>query len=273
MEATTRRQVYGIDFSGAKDAGKKIWIASGVPAGDTLRIDNCCRAGDLPDSSRRRDQSLTALRNFIAGETKAAFGLDFPFGLPQDLVDEGSWEDFILEFPHRYPDAGAFRQACREAGDGRELKRVTDVESQTPFSPYNLRLFRQTYHGIRDVLYPLVRDDLARVLPMQAPVQDKPWILEVCPASTLKQQGLYLSYKGKSDQHRATRARILEALEGTGVLTIQKQATRSAILEGTGGDALDSVIAAFVTFKVLPDGNSPAVGDNDPYALEGYVYI
>jgi len=32
------RAIYGIDFSGAKDAGKKIWIAKGTPKGKGLLI-------------------------------------------------------------------------------------------------------------------------------------------------------------------------------------------------------------------------------------------
>jgi hypothetical protein len=34
----------GIDFSGAKDAGKKIWIAEGVVKTDSLLIEDCFKA-------------------------------------------------------------------------------------------------------------------------------------------------------------------------------------------------------------------------------------
>jgi hypothetical protein len=40
----TRHHIYGIDFSGAKDAGKKIWIAKGIVKGETLLIEDCFRA-------------------------------------------------------------------------------------------------------------------------------------------------------------------------------------------------------------------------------------
>ena len=33
--------IYGIDFSGAQDAGKKIWIAEGVVKTDSLLIEDC----------------------------------------------------------------------------------------------------------------------------------------------------------------------------------------------------------------------------------------
>ncbi len=31
-----------------------------------------------------------------------AFGLDFPFGLPYALVEQESWEEFIIAFPNLY---------------------------------------------------------------------------------------------------------------------------------------------------------------------------
>ncbi len=197
MGVTNYRRICGIDFSGAKDAGKRIWIASGTVERDSLLIEECYRAKDLPGSGKDRDQCLAALRDFIGRESASALGLDFPFGLPQALVKhKKSWEDFVLSFPGDYFAPEEFRRLCREAAGGHELKRLTDQETQTPFSAYNLRLYRQTYYGIRDVLHPLVRDQLACVLPMQSALPGKPWILEICPASTLKRKGLYSSYKG-----------------------------------------------------------------------------
>ncbi len=268
-----RERVYGVDFSGAKDAGKKIWIASGIIEEDTLRIDECRRADTLPGSGKSRSQCLTALRDFIAREKACALGFDFPFGLPRPLVKQESWEDFVLSFPGDYSSPEEFRRVCREAAGGRELKRVTDRESRTPFSPCNLWLYRQTYYGIRDLLYPLVRDHLACVLPMQTALPDRPWVLEICPASTLKRQGLYLSYKGGTDAHHTARVLVLERLEAIGALSTPTQAVRSAILEDRGGDALDSVIAAFATFRALRDPALLAVEGNEAYALEGYVYV
>ncbi|MBC8492937.1 MAG: DUF429 domain-containing protein [Chloroflexi bacterium] len=267
-----RNRAYGVDFSGARDAGKRIWIAVGRDEGKSLRIEACHRADTLPGSGRHRDTVLAALRDFIAKEPTSVFGLDFPFGLPKALVTQDSWARFVLDLPDHYQSADAFRHACREVAEGRELKRLTDAESQTPFSPYNLRLYRQTYHGIRDVLHPLVRDQQACVLPMQRASSGKPWILEICPASTLKQQGLYMFYKGKTDAHRMARARILESLEMAGHLVIATQAIRSLILDDHGGDALDSVIAAFATSRALRNPTLLTVERDEVYALEGRVY-
>jgi hypothetical protein len=189
-------RIFGVDFSGATDAGKKVWIACGVNEGTRLCIVECMRGDTLPGSAAGRERCLAALRDLIAAESACAFGLDFPFGLPRVLVAQADWKDFILSFPTMYPDAEAFRQACRSAAEGREHRRLTDRQSRTPFSPYNLRLYRQTYFGLREVLYPLVRDRQAAVLPMQRPCRDKAWVLEICPASTLKREGLYPSVQG-----------------------------------------------------------------------------
>lgn len=273
MENMRQRRIYGVDFSGAKDAGKKIWIAGGVIEGEMLRIEACRRADTLPGSGKPRDQCLKALRGFIASEEEYVFGFDFPFGLPRALVKQENWEDFVLAFPDEYPSAEAFREICRTAAGGRELRRVTDVESQTPFSPYNLRLFRQTYYGIRDVLRPLVQNQLVRVLPVQGVQPGKPWILEICPASTLKRESLYLQGYKQGDEGYAARARILEGIEATGILSIASSAVRSAILDEPHGDALDSVIAAFATLRALSNPAALSVDSGVNYTLEGLVYV
>ena len=40
----TPHYIYGIDFSGAQDAGKKIWIAKGIIEENTLLIEDCFKA-------------------------------------------------------------------------------------------------------------------------------------------------------------------------------------------------------------------------------------
>jgi hypothetical protein len=263
------RRVYGVDFSGAADAGKKIWITQGVLEGEALHVEACYRGADLPGSGVERDRCLVALRDFIAGEKAGAFGLDFPFGLPRDLVEADTWYDFAVSFPDRYVNSEAFREACRTAANGSELRRVTDRESRTPFSPYNLRLYRQTYFGVRDVLAPLVRERSASVLPMQTAASDKPWVLEICPASTLKRESLYRPYKGNSRAHREERAQILAVIEQAAPLSVP-EVVRPVILENTDGDALDSVLAGFAVLRAL---RNPAVVGASVHTVEGYVYV
>ncbi|MDI6890439.1 MAG: hypothetical protein QMC83_05785 [Thermodesulfovibrionales bacterium] len=264
-------RIYGVDFSGAAKAGKKIWISSGIIEGGALKIDDCFSGTMLPDSGIGRDHCLIALINFIARKRDSAFGLDFPFGLPRCLFYENSWEEFILSFPEKYPNQDIFRDICYKLAGNSEIKRVTDKENSTPFSPYNLRLYKQTYFGIRGVLHPLVRNHLVCVLPMQRIKSGKPWILEVCPASTLKRENLYFPYKNK--RHKKVREHILKEIEAKGVLSIQSSRIRSEIADDDEGNALDSIIAAFATFRALLSPFRLFVKKDSIYALEGYVFV
>jgi len=267
--------VHGVDFSGAADAGKRIWIASGVVSSGGLRIEQCRPARELPDSGRGRDQALAALRGFLGTQGSCAVGLDFPFSIPAELIQPPakSWEVFARSFATAYPNPVVFRSRCRAAGAGRELRRVTDYQTRTPFSAYNLRLYRQTYFGIRDLLAPLVADGSVCVLPMQRPRPGRAWLLEICPASTLKRQDLYRSYKGRSDRHRSARERIVQALEETEAVSFAATAVRSVVLKNAGGDALDSVVAAFATWRALGHPSTLRAAPNSPYALQGRVYV
>jgi hypothetical protein len=266
-----RRRIHGVDFSGAADAGQKIWIATGVNVGETLHIQECQRGDMLPGSGRKRWQCHEALVDMIAHDKMGVFGLDFPFSLPRILIPYGRWEEFILSFAKHYPCPEAFRSACLVAAHGAELRRVTDIESRTPFAAYNLRLYRQTYFGIRDVLAPIVAQGFGCVLPMQVPLPDKPWIVEVCPASTLKRADLYQPYKGRTERHLAARKDILTRLEAAGTVSILSKELRRAILCNSGGDALDSVIAALTTFHAISMLPLPLV-PGSTYMLEGYIY-
>jgi hypothetical protein len=269
--ANERPFVYGVDFSGARDAGNRIWIARGVIKGDVLIIRGCFRAQEVPGSGKERERSFKALRAFITAQKHGIFGMDFPFGIPSPLVKQHSWEEFVSSFDGTYRGPNEFRTMCMLASSGRELKRRTDMDTQTPFSPYNLRVYRQTYFGIRDVLRPLIKDATASVVPMQKPLPDKAWIVEICPASTLKREHLRLSYKGKGKQRKAARAVILEAIEKTGFLTVEEPSLRSGILGNPSGDAIDSVIAAFATFRALRNGLGFC--NTTPYSIEGRVYV
>jgi hypothetical protein len=45
------------------------------------------------------------------------------------------------------------------------------------------------------------------------------------------------------------------------------------ILDDSGGDALDSVVAAFAIFRALRNPAGFVAAENDVYAVEGYVYV
>lgn len=262
-----KEKFIGVDFSGATNAGNLIWIASGIYENGGLQILDCRAARDLPDAGSNRDLALGALRQFAGQQKEAVIGLDFPFGLPKSLVEEDSWESFILSFPRKYNSPDHFRKVCLEAADGRELKRATDMVSKAPFSPYNLRMFRQTYYGICDLLYPLIKNNEVSVLPMQKSEAGKPRLLEICPASFLKREGINISYKGRPEEKYRARLKILEYMENEKGLRYELTSLRDTILENRGGDALDSLIAAYCAFKYGSE-ISPAY----EAGVEGYIY-
>jgi hypothetical protein len=277
------RRIYGIDFSGAKDAGKKIWISSGVKLEKCLQIDECYPASTLHDSGEELDLCLPALRKFIAKQTDAAFGLDFPFGLPEPFVNklfgEVSWKEFSLSFQQRFQSIESFRDGIedfkkpRQVGK-KELWRTTDKYTKTPFCAYNRWIYRQTYYGITRLLSPLVQEDAICALPMQCShknKRNKPLILEICPASTLKSLNQYYRYKGNKGDRKKNRKKILSSLEDSGMLAIKDLVVRAKIIEDRGGDALDSAIAAFETYRALK--NEYAHKSNCYNPLEGYVYL
>lgn len=267
-------KIFGIDFSGAKDAGNKIWIAEGVPRDNVLLIEECFQARHLPNSGRELEACLPALVNLIKSNRNAAFGFDFPFGLPAPFVTEKTWEEFIFHFLELCQNPKAFRESCRQVSKRPEIKRKTDLESRTPFSPYNLRLYKQTYYGISMILLPLVRDGGFCILPFHKPIAGKPWVFEICPASTLTALGIHgIPYKGRDDIRRNNRQKILKAIERNRPIVIQNSDITHRIIEDKGGDALDSVIAAMATFNALKNKDSLIPDDNGFWEIEGYVFI
>ena len=266
-------KIYGVDFSGAKEAGKRIWISEGIENGDRLVIKRCFKAAELAGSGEQRQKCLLALKDFIASHPQAAFGVDFPFGLPKKVVSHIAWKEFILSFPSQYDSPDDFRKTCFSKAGNRELKRVTDIQNRAPLSPYNIRVYRQTYYGITKIIYPLVYEDLGCILPMQYPRKGRPWVLEVCPASTLKSEGLYGMYKNRDTAGDLGRVRyhILSTIRATGQLELADKNIVELILADRRGDALDSIIAAFTVFKALKkDIMDQAVSPD--YEIEGEIY-
>jgi len=127
------RRIFGLDFSGAVDAGRRAWLAEGRLARDGLEILSCSPVSALPGGAIDRATALAALRAFIAGMPDAIIGCDFPFSLPRAHIEAASWPEFIDGF--RHADALAFYEHCRRVTGGKEPRRATDVESKLPGAP------------------------------------------------------------------------------------------------------------------------------------------
>lgn len=98
-------------------------------------------------------------------------------------------------------------------------------------------------------------------------------MIEICPASTLKAEKLYLNgYKRGGEETEGIRKTILDALIEKKLLRREiYQSAKKAALENTGGDALDSIIAAVAAHRALK--NNFGVPENRLYKLEGYIYV
>ncbi len=257
--------VIGLDFSGARDAGRRIWVTVAHENQQVLHIDWCFPVADLPDAGCSRDEALSALCNFLRAQT-GIVGCDFPFALHRKQMLENNWREWLQRFPARYKDAEALRA---ETGEG-ELRRRTDNENQTPMAPLNLRLYRQTFYGIREVLWPLVQEG-ACVLPMMQAAEGSLWMIEICPASTLKREEIYRPYKGRKQDLRDAREQILTILTTRLPLQLSK-ATEAKIIDNEGGDALDSVLAAAATWRACQNPELLCAPPESEYAVEGRVF-
>jgi hypothetical protein len=105
---------------------------------------------------------------------------------------------------------------------------------------------------------------------MQSLRADVPWIIEICPASALKKEGLYIPYKGKGAKKQAVREHILDHFERK-VLDLPKD-IRGRALQNSDGDALDSIIAAYSVFSVLHT-LVPGNVMYEPYINEGFTFM
>jgi hypothetical protein len=271
---TSDRRILGVDFSGAAAAGRAIWIAEGKPArGGRLAIRSCMPALDLPGGSAMRSAALGGLVQHLSGLGPAVVGCDFPFSLPSHMIEAADWSSFVAAFPTRFRSAEAFRDLCRSQSDGRELKRLCDVEAKVPFGAWNLRLYRQTWHGIAGLLQPLLAAEAISVPPVTPLHPDRAWLVEICPASFLKRLRLYPSYKGRAPVARAARLEILQRLATERLLAPPSPDLERRLVDDIGGDALDAVIAAVITWRNYRDGVLAEGPRSATEALEGRVYF
>jgi hypothetical protein len=268
--------IYGVDFSGAKEAGRTIWIAHARSGRGRMRLVNVRNLGELCGTVERAG-AMAHLRGMIGGSRSALWAMDFPFGLPVEVMERGqSWRG-LLEFVGAWADGAhelglwCVRRAERKSGR-KHIYRRSDRAVRTPFSCYHYRIIHQTFHGMREILRPLV--GVASVLPF-APADGRPVIVEACPSSTLKRMGLpYQNYKqigggALTARRRGTRRTILAALEKHVRIT---PGQRRVLMADKGGDALDAVIAAVGAEFAWRTLDHAALAADRRVRREGYIY-
>ncbi len=255
-------RLFGVDFSGAKRADRTIFIAEGVRRGEAVEVVSLQSAGErfgVKDGAAAH----AALAELMRESRDALFAVDVPFSFPAALMPEG-WRAFADAYPARFEDADAMRAWAREKAPS-ELRRATDLEAKTPFAVYNLRLYRQTDAAMRRLVAPLAGD--VTFAPMEPPAADGAVIVEACPASALKERGLYRPYKGRSEEARAQRAALLDDLESRVALSA---ATRKEALTDIGGDALDALLCLEIAARLSPADLAPR---EEADRIEGRVYF
>lgn len=264
--------ILGVQFSGAAFAGGRTWVAEGTATDACLTLASCRQVADLPAGSVERDPSMVALRKYLAKQRGAVCGLVFPFGLPRGVVKDQPWLEFVRSFDKRFKDVADFTEQCRKAGGDREHWRVTDREWGRRSGPHKRRLAYQTFHGIRDILQPLVIEGLAVAVPMQEPAKGKTLLLESAPASTLRRARIAPPFKGAAPLAFRARNGVLEAYERLGRLTKVEEPLRERVLQDPEGDSLASVVAAVTAAYASAHRER---WDDDPtggYHIEGRIF-
>ena len=268
-------QVHGVDFSGSAEPGEDVWLTTGEWDGHRLRVTDARPASEAFDASGR-EAVLAGLREFVA--EGGVTGLDFSFGLPRPVLPESveTWAGSLRWVHDReYADALAAQadwkdRARASDADGVELKRATDRPVGAS-SPYSFITRYQTFHGMRDLLWPLVSDGRVSVEPVASTEADAT-LCEIYPAGTLR--ALSLPDRKYKDDARypdgpAKRETILEGLVEWGAEV--PESLRERLLGDREGDALDSLVATVATAQAVEWGFAVETERYDP--VEGYIYV
>jgi hypothetical protein len=281
----TFETIYGVDFSGAKLAGRNTWVARVEPAKrgrPPYRLAELTCLENLSGTAER-GAALAHLVRMIAASEGALWALDFPFGLPVEVMAPGARWPQQLDFLGAWgEDAYAVGVEClrraRELGGPMHIRRLTDTEARAPFDCYHYRIIYQTFYGMRDVLGPLRLLRHTAILPFQyrrLPASRRV-LVEACPSSTLKRLGLpHNNYKqpegGPLTRKRLdTRRRLLDGLFRH--VRIDEGQRRTMMRNG-GGDALDAAIAAVGAAQAWAAADHGAIARHPRYPREGRLFV
>lgn len=266
--ASSNPDVVGIDFSGAQDAGRHIWIAEGNISSGVLSVTDCNQASDI---FGRTDKNpvFDELVDWIESLTAATVGIDFPFGVPEVaanvMFQANSWSGFVNSQLWSGLTPDRFRQQCTNLC--KSEVRDTDAMRRAG-CPHDIRIYKQTFHGIRDILKPLL-DRNVSVAPMVN--NGNPTVLETYPAATLAQEdGLFATRYKNSSSSRNRLSQNLQALSGLQDLDISGVPS-TKVTDDNSGDALDSIVAALATFRAVNNSNPFRVSPHTP--IEGHIYV
>jgi hypothetical protein len=280
--------VYGVDFSGARQAGRNIWIARTEPrARGRLTLVALDRLETLCGTAERT-VCLAELVRLVNASESALWGFDCPFGMPLELFPPpAKWTDQFAFLAEYGADAYACGVECiartkrMPAGPLRtalHCRRQTDLDVKAPFDAFHYRMIYQTFFGIRDLVQPLALTPGTAVLPFQYRklARAKRVAVECCPTSVLKKHGLpHQNYKqpkgGPLTRLRLCTRRAI--LAGMDKWVRIGERHRRAIMRNPGGDALDAVIAAVGALHGVREADHAAIARHDRFPREGRMYV
>lgn len=275
------RTVFGLDFSGARQAGRFAWLAELEVAPDRLKLRRLASLGTLAGADDR-ELVLPWLVDAIRSTEDALWGIDAPFGLPVELFEpDVGWRDQLAWVGAWKGDAKslgrALMQRTLDLCGVRHVRRRTDREEHTPFDCYHYRIVYQTFHAMRDVLGPLSADAGTVVLPF-----DRPWpsgakraVVESCPSSTLRRLGLPRRGYKQPQGGTLTAERLgvrREILRGLWAHVGFAPSHRREMLTNPGGDAIDAVLAALGAWRAFRREDLAGMASDARVSREGWVF-
>jgi hypothetical protein len=261
--AEPRLSYSGVDWSGAVEAGRKVWRAE--LSGDGELVD--LRQPWLGQGGVEFIRSVAA---WIASMSEAWVAFDFPFGIA--LADQQALFGRRLDHPrkwsavvaHAYDTPLTFVSALAALNLFGKHRRECDGDA--PWPPLFRQLMYQTYCGHR-LLHLL--SQRVRLLPWDHAVTAAVSVVETCPATVLKRLGLDATrYKGAGT--RRQRLILLEAVVRLEKLYVPPT-LRNAILEDDESDAFDALLAATAARRAAHADHQQLSGGLSSL-LEGCIY-
>jgi hypothetical protein len=137
--------VYGVDFSGARLAGRNTWVARVTnPARGPARLIELSRLETLAGTGDR-GPALAHIVARIRTTDAALWAFDFPFGLPVEVMAaRAGWAAQFRFLREWGEDAyGAGLECLRRAkllGGKMHIRRLSDTEAKAPFDCYHYRI-------------------------------------------------------------------------------------------------------------------------------------
>ena len=236
--------LHGVDFSGADSGG----------AAKIRMVSRDLQSPGTPIRLEGRFDRKGLVRRILSLQQDGRqhmVRIDAPFGLPLETLRcfevQPSWlamADWLVAFGSPRLWRGAIRQTVRK-----EPRRLCDEQFRTPMAPMNLRVFKQTWTLIAEVLKPLV-DAGVRIEPVHA-ATGSVTVCEGCPASLLRMKGWPdHGYKGQGEPPRAVRADLMRLMHRERIVVTPDM--EAAAIDDVEGDLLDALLLTLDPLQWVP---------------------